>query len=207
MKTTFLLPFILPLGILATACNKKTKDESLAARVVEYGTNKPIPNVGVLVHYYIPGNGLSGGHEVPYDSVISNANGEVFLDGSEYDPSDLKIYTRDTNYFDNWPGGGPTYSVTEPFKKNPVIELYPYAWVKLRFIKKSELHSIGVNSLPGQIFPFDIYTEDTLLLSSAKGNTWNIITLYPYKNGQALPSYLDSVYTPGHDTTYYEIEW
>lgn len=205
MKSKVLLASILATLLLA-ACNKSNKDASLTARIVEYDTNKPIPNVGVLVHYRVPGDGLSGGRDVPYDSVVSNANGEVFLDGSEHNPGRLKIYTRDTNYFDDW-GGGSSYSVTELFKRNPVMELYPYAWVKLRFIKKSDLDYIGMNSLPGEIFPFDAYTKDTTFISSAKGNVWNIITLYPYKDGQALPVYHDSVYTPGHDTTYYEIEW
>lgn len=204
MKTPSLLALSLA-ALLLAACNKTNKDESLTARVVEYGTHKPIPNVGVLVHYRVPGDGLSGGRDVPYDSVVSNANGEVFLDGSEHSPGELKIYTRDTNYFDDW-GGGSSYSVTELFKRNPVMELKPISWLNVRIYNKHKIYDYFACAQ----FPFGFQQYygnniDDTVLYTLPGNDLEVFSIYKGSGGAQSQLFHDSVYVNGHDTTYFEL--
>ena len=195
------------LAVLLVACGKKDENLSLTITVVEYGTNKPIPNVGVEVYAYESIEGRWGGRDVYYDSIVTNSQGRAFIDGSEYRPNMIRLYSPEKNYYDQWLYGAQgelQLSVVERNKN--VAELIPFAWAKIRFIKESQLDYIGFN-LPGEPYSYTIYTTDTLIYGKTFGNKDVELTIYPNKGGAALPVEHDSFFPLGHDTTYHEIRW
>ncbi len=205
MKTkTILLSLIIVIG----SCGKKNEDQSLHITVVEYGTQKAIPDVGIMVYDYESIEGRWGGRDVYYDSVVTDNQGRALLNGVEHEPKMIRLYTHDTSYYDQWPGGGNgEFYVPKVRSNGGIVELIPFAWAKIRFTKESDLDYIGTNRFAGELSGFDIYSKDTIVIGQMLGNQWNVITLYPYENGQALPVKHDSIYPLSHDTTLHEIRW
>lgn len=205
-KVNSVLLILLPLLV---ACGKKDDDESVTITVVEYGTHKPIPNVGIMVYDHESYKDRWGGYDVYYDSVVTDKMGRAFLDGSERTPVYIHLYTPDTSYYDQWPGGAQGEFYVHDVKNNGnVVELIPFAWAKIRFIKQSkDLDYIRVGNLSGEIYGSLIYTSDTIVRGKTLGNKPEILYIYPYKDGQAQPVKQDSILSIGHDTTYHEIWW
>lgn len=197
---------LLCVAAMLYACGKKDDDQSLTITVGEYGTNKPIPNVGVKVYAYESIEGRWGGRDVYYDSVVTNSHGRAFIDGSEYRPNMIRLYSPDKNYYDQWPGGAHgelELSVVERNKN--VAELIPFAWAKVRFVKDSKDVRYTEVYIGGMPYPYYIDTSDTLVGPvKVRGNTWSIVNMYPDGN---LPPNRDSINARGHDTTYHEIRW
>lgn len=200
---------LLWLAVLLGACGKKDDDQSLIITAVEYGTNKPIPNVGIMVYDYESYKDRWGGYDVYYDSVVTNSQGKAFLDGSKNEPVEIRLFSQDKNYYDQWPGGANgEFYIPEVKRNGNKVELIPFAWAKIRFIKESKnIDYIRVGNLSGEIYGYLIHTKDTVVGGQTLGNKPEIMHIYPYKDGQALGVNHDTILSKAHDTTYHEIKW
>ncbi|WP_417590242.1 hypothetical protein [Owenweeksia hongkongensis] len=203
MKTKAIM---LCMAVMLVACGKKDKDKSLTITVVEYGTNKPIPNVGVKVYDYESFDDRWGGRDVYYDSVVTNSQGRAFLDGKEHEPRMIRLYSHDKNYYDQWPGGANgEFYISKVRNNSNTVKLIPFAWAQVRFIKESKNIRFIEAYVGGMPYPYYIDTQDTLVgPTKVRGNTWSIVNMYMDGN---LPPKRDSLNAQGHDTTVHEIIW
>lgn len=202
---------LLLLGLHMFSCKKANQNRSLHVQLVEAGTQKPLQNFKVDMYYFKAGSTLFNGSTLLYATAYTDADGKVFVDGSEYDPVQLRIYAPEPGkYYDARLGGG--YYVAVPHLKgdNPVVEFYPYAWLGLKVdlsIYNGEFDYVACNYGLNLTGVSDLITSsnigDTLIPRRVMGNSTNTIYYYGIKNGQQIKTWQNEVYCPGFDTTYF----
>ena len=89
------------------------------------------------------------------------------------------------------------------------VELWPYAWLKMRFINQSGAYSVTTNSLFGTNSGFGLFlSQDETVTSICLGNAANRL-VYFVTQQRLGPSigYERTVFCQGHDTAYIEITY
>ncbi len=191
---------------LVTSCAMRQEYKSFTGRVVEYGSGKPIPEAKVVLHYFNDLPGLGGGSS-PYDTVVTDQDGYFFADGREHSPWELKVYSRDSNYYDarNSSGGQQAGGLYE----NPVIKLKPYAWLQLVVDWSVFEDKFDYVYLQGcDNCSFQIYGDTILPTIRLLGNHVNGVSMFGHKDGAVIERFQnDSIYCPGFDTTTHVITY
>ncbi len=198
MKKYFVL--LIPLIFLLVQCRKDDLgDETLVeGTVLEYGTNKPVPNVPVKIRS-ITGE-VFGSQRYTYtgDSTRTDSKGKYsirfkHIDKTIYDAVWIeKRYTGDNG------------AILETGKRNKYdFTLNPPAWVKIRVINEiNATHNdtiwLSDKTFSGQ-FVNETYNQEVL------GNRNKII--YWWTNKRGFNSYKDSIYCPAFDTVAYTIRY
>jgi hypothetical protein len=204
-KTPLLGLMLLLIGLLMFSCKKANQNRSLHVQLVEAGTQKPLQNFKVDMYYFKAGSTLFNGSTLLYATAYTDADGKVFVDGSEYDPVQLRIYAPEPGkYYDARLGGG--YYISVPLLKgdNPVVKFYPYAWLGLHVdfsIYNGEFDYVSYYYGPNA--GGDIYKNDTIMPQRVQGNRNISVNFYGIKNGQQIKTWQNEVYCPGFDTTYF----
>ena len=179
---------------------EKEQKTTVDFRIVEYGTNQPIENARIILKQ-CESEFLGGTFCIELDTVFTDAQGRFKLDLSET-PLALELGISAENYF----AFDGDYSLLWNRHNTGDIALYPHAWLKV--------HIKNVN-------PFDVFDRikfgwesgeiyyygqelDTLFTYKLVGNQDFRATWWVFKNNQSS-FFVDTLYLPGHDTTFYEI--
>ena len=217
--------FVIALALACSMCKKPPKEPTVTGRVLEAGTNIPIPNARVKL---IEKRAEFLGHTYSSitDSTLSDANGNYTLRYS--DPKSV-LYTQaySPGYFSDT--DSETHVPSRPADGVDIV-LSPHAWIKVHLKNESGAYLIGV---PGAIssdnsrdftlsqgedstvvmfrkgnedykYVFSVLdTEDHVLedISNIQINNGSI----PIKKGLAALSF--TFYLPGHDTTNISIKY
>lgn len=194
---------LLFVAAILPACKKPNRNRSLHVQLVEAGTQKPLQNFKVDMYYYKAGSSLLNGSTLLYATAYTGADGKVFVDGSEHDPFELRMFAPEPKvYFDYSNGSG--VHVPELKGDNPVVTLDPYAWLGLYVnfsVYKDEFDYVSYNF--GDMASGRIYNNDTIQPGRVRGNGNTTIYYYGIKNGQQIKTWQNEVYCPGFDTTYF----
>jgi hypothetical protein len=209
MKRTAFVPLIMSM-VLVTSCAMRQEYDSFTGRVVAYGSGEPIPEAMVILHYYKSIPGRWGGGSPPYDTVFTDQDGYFFADGREHSPSDLTVYTRDSNYYDmRISSASGKIGITTSFLENPVIELKPFGWLQLEVdwsAFKGKFDYVRVQGCTQCSFTF--HSDTILSAARVLGNHVNGISMFGYKDAALVDRFQnDSIYCPGFDTTTHVITY
>ena len=201
MKNMILISFL----FIATVSCKKGKD-SFTVRVVEYGTQIPIAEARIEV-FNMESQQLMGGlNYTLIDEVYTDQNGEAFIDSHEGKAKELRVFTRDTVYFDAHHIWLFEQVIDSDFLSNPTISLYPFAWVKLEVnwsVFQSEFDSIRINDVEGCGMICDYFIKSDTVVGPILvfGNRpENKASITGYINGQLQDFTNDGLYSPAFDT-------
>ncbi len=181
----------------------KEKEQKTTAdfRIVEYGTNQPIENARIILKR-CTSEFLGGTYCDNVDTLYTNAQGRFALSIPQT-PDTYQFSIDAANYFDY---EGNDYLLQVNQHNTGDLALYPHAWLKV--------HIKNVN-------PFDVFDRikfgwesgeiyyygqelDTLFTYKLVGNQDFRATWWVFKNNQSS-FFVDTLYLPGHDTTFYEI--
>lgn len=137
------------------------------------------------------------------DSAITDNNGyykmTTSLPGDDYVifASAKKYYSQNDRYNDV-----ENLQDIKPGKDQVCnVELWPQAWLKIRFINQSGANFVNVNRTYGGS---DIYVDepDVTVFALVKGNDTTRLAYFVYPGGEPRSHF---IYCPGLDTTYTEI--
>jgi len=206
MHKTILLVGLLVFSVfMLSACKKVNRNRSLHVQLVEAGTLKPLPGFRVDMYYYKSGSSYFNGSKIQYASAYTDAQGKVFVDGSEYDPDELRLYAPEPKeYYDINNGGDGRRGVPGLIGDLAVIEMYPYAWLGLYVdfsVYKNEFDYVSFNF--GDLAHGKLYGNDTIFPDRVRGNTITKINFFGIKNGLQVKTWQNEVYCSGHDTTFF----
>lgn len=208
-KTPLIGLMLLLLGLHMFSCKKANQNRSLHVQLVEAGTQKPLQNFKVDMYYFKAGSSLFNGSTLLYATAYTDVDGKVFVDGSEHDPTELRIYVPEPKKYYDYENGS---AVSVPGLKgdNAVIEIYPYAWLGLKVdlsIYNGEFDYVACNYGLNLTGVSDLITSsnigNTLIPRRVMGNRTNTIYYYGIKNGQQIKTWQNTVYCTGFDTTYF----
>lgn len=183
--------------------------------VREFESGKPIENAKIVLvttryptYEYNPNGVLRD-----FATHTTDATGLVHLRGRMQKITYMEVYApTPKRYFDAGDESGrirynSTSSLTESFIANPVLALYPHAWIKfevdfrqlgggydeVRFTSDQELK--GSTNKSGTTAPILV-----------KGNVLHRITFDGFKSGERIKSWVQEVYVPGHDTLTHQVD-
>ena len=204
MKNLTLIAFSL---VILLGC-RKNKYESFTLKVVEYGTKKPIEGARVEVYNLsIYGIGSTRMAHTKIGEVITDKNGDAFIDGSGERPDRMYVFTDDMDYFDADHGGAGIVSYLQE-----EIELYPYAWVKIQVdwsVFKGEFDYIRLSRLPGchPVGCSFAFSSDSIVGPlRVFGNANNNAIISGYKAGKDVEIFPNpNVFSPAFDTVIFTL--
>lgn len=202
-KTPLFGLILLLIGLLMFSCKKANQNRSLHVQLVEAGTQKPLQNFKVDMYYFKAGSSLFNGSTLLYATAYTGADGKVFVDGSEHDPFELRMFAPEPKVYFDYSNGSGVY-VPELKGDNPVIEFNPYAWLGLYVdfsVYNGEFDYVSYYYGPNT--GGDIYQNDTIVPHRVRGNRDISVNFYGIKNGQQIKTWQNEVYCPGFDTTYF----
>lgn len=199
MKKYFVL--LIPLIFLLVQCRKDDLgDETLVeGTVLEYGTNKPVPNVPVKIRS-ITGE-VFGSQRYTYtgDSTRTDSKGKYsirfkHIDKTIYDAVWIeKRYTGDNG------------AILETGKRNKYdFTLNPPAWI--RFQLQNVILPNSRDSLYFWGETFVGQNPNTEVKREVRGNRYESFVWLVIKGG-SIKSYKDSIYCPAFDTVAYTIKY
>lgn len=213
---TSILPLLCGLLLLETGCkiDEPGPKPPPEGYVLEYGTEKPIPNAQVLVYGDCEGELLGSLQCKLLETVTSDQNGYY----KSTVPSAFDVYARKEGYDPYYPTS--SAGVLSGTETSTDIHLTPFAWLKVTLINESgaELINLFTQNYLQQ-------GEQKELIKKFSGNEINKIGFSVYSNEGGLRQSMDSIqiynalgeriipnmnnstspkvdlYLPGHDTT------
>lgn len=198
MKNSLLAGLFL-LALLA-GCSKRKYQTSVFGYVVEKNGSRKL--AGAKVYLVEDHHGTYNVTQTYHDSTISGPDGHysfkfnlgegefrVIAEAENYYPVTTPLHNRDS------------YLLKLGQSQSYNIELWAYAWLKLRFINQSGADFVNVNRTYGGS-DFHIDDPDVTVVGLVKGNDTTRLTYFVYPGGQPNNDY---IYCPGLDTTYHEI--
>jgi len=197
--------FLVLLAVFLTACDKKKKYETFVSGYVveKYGTRKL---AGVKVYLVEEHHGTYAVNQTYHDSTISGPDGSysfqfnlgegefrVIAEAENYFPIKTPLNNRDLYLLKL--GQSQTYNV----------ELWAYAWLKVRFINQSGADGVTVNRLIGEHTGYQIFgVSDASVTGLVRGNEEAEIDYFIFPGNI---HHEEHVYCLGLDTTYHEITY
>lgn len=147
MKPAISFLFII-LSLLA--CRKEVKGPTIVyGKVLEQGTNKPVPNA--LVKLVNANGNFHPRFEVIHDSTRTDSNGyyEIEIDKAFYES--IMVYAKGTNYLNHQDHtdyvSSPETNVRIGSSNNVTISLRPYCFLGFSRIKDSSKYEVRVNEV------------------------------------------------------------
>jgi len=199
MKNLLLAGLFL-LALLA-GCSKRKYETSVFGYVVEKNGSRKL--AGAKVYLVEDHQGTYSQTQTYHDSTVSGPDGSYSFNFN-YGDGEYRVVAEAENYY-------PT-PLTDKTNRDLLklgqsqsynIELWAYAWLKLRFINKSGADFVNVNRTYGGS-DFHIDDPDVTVVGLVKGNDTTRLTYFVYPGGQPNNDY---IYCPGLDTTYHEITY
>jgi hypothetical protein len=200
MKNLLLAGLFL-LALLA-GCSKRKYKTSVFGYVVEKNGSRKL--AGVKVYLVEDQHGTYNVTQTYHDSTISGPDGHysfkfnlgegefrVIAEAENYYPVTTPLHNRDS------------YLLKLGQSQSYNIELWAYAWLKLRFINQSGADGVTVNRLVGEHTGYQIFgVNDATVTGLVRGNEAAEIDYFVFPGNV---HHEEHVYCPGLDTTYHEI--
>ena len=181
----------------------KEKEQKTTAdfRIVEYGTNQPIENARIILKR-CTSEFLGGTYCDNVDTLYTNAQGRFALSIPQT-PDTYQFSIDAANYFDY---EGNDYLLQVNQHNAGDIPLYPHAWLKVHIKNVNPFDWFDEIELGWISGGFYLYGEgvDTTVIHRLGGNRNFDASWFVTKNS-IWKLYTDTLYLPGHDTTFYEI--
>ena len=177
--------------------------ERVAGRVLEFGTNVPIPDAEVTLSAW--SGSPSGGSAGAVGSVFTDAEGRYSFTG--FDPqAALLVNARKAGYFTDL---DTEEGVNDGSYDKTDIHLPPYAWLKVTLRNESGAYEF-VSSFLNELHP-RIQLEqgaDSVLVKLVKGNQESIF-IYSIRLEPDVYGYSETLrpFCIGHDTTHLTITY
>jgi len=201
----YLLLLLLSLAIVA-GCNKKKKYEtSVSGYVVEKNGTRKL--AGAKVYLVEDHHGTYAVNQTFHDSTTSGPDGSYSFQFN-LGEGEFRVIAKAENYF---PIKTPLHNRDHYLLKlgesqSYNIELWAYAWLKLRFINQSGADGVNVNRLPGEYQGYQIWgVNDATVVGLTRGNDTTRVVYFVHPPG-GVPIH-EFIYCPGLDTTYHEISY
>ncbi len=202
MKKLCTLP-LLPL-LLFTSCKKAAESfTSLSGKVVEQGSNKPIPNAKVYFMWqeFFTFNVIE--HEIA--TTISNDDGTYSLEG-EPPNENLVAYAVADQYFDFSEQTIKDDNVERGKAQQLDLTLIPFAWVRIDFINTLGNDAIQINRIIGGGQGFQVSSNQTQI-ALTYGNQQVEIHCFIDKNNVQVDKKTYTISTIARDTVDLTIEF
>ena len=205
MKTQYnfnIILYFLPVLIILSSCGEKKKYRTtISGLVIEKNGSRIVggSTVYLIENEYHPYNTA----ETILDSVKTGPSGMYFFDfnhGEGY----YKVAAYAENYYTNNTNGNLRENIITGETQSLNIELWPYAWLKVRFVNSGSYLGVDVNPYYGEIFGFQIRSPDSTVIGLTKGNTITDINYFTIPGSEHNRK---SINCPGLDTTYLEITY
>ena len=213
---TCILPLLCGLLLIETGCkiDEPGPKPPPEGYVLEYGTEKPIPNAQVLVYGDCEGELLGSLQCKLLETVTSDQNGYY----KSTVPNAFDVYARKEGYDPYFPTS--SAGVLSGTETSTDIHLTPFAWLKVTLINESgaeliyapkpyylqigEQKVVKTQEFGNQVHKllFSVYpTENGNEQSMDSIRIYNIMgeRIIPNMNNSASPKV--DLYLPGHDTT------
>lgn len=205
MKTSkYLLLLVLSFITIASCNNKKKYETSVSGYVTEkYGDRKI---AGAKVYLAELHFGTYTTNAAFVDSAETDTNGYYKMTGN-LRGKDYVIFASAKNYNpqnDRYNDVENLKDITSGKDKACNVELWPHAWLKIRFVNQSGADELYVNPIAGTSFGFQISEPDVTVDATTRANDTTTIACFKYTDGNR-GSFQEKVYCPGLDTTYTEI--
>jgi hypothetical protein len=196
--------FLLSMVLLVIGCSKNGS-ESVEGRVLEFGSNKPIPNATVYL-MEVKGTFLGPSGSSKIDSTTSDHNGRykfTYMDN----PYVSEIRGKANLYYDNY-----AYIMGTGKKLKTDLILDPHAWLRIHVknvnpVDTNDYISLGINT-HNCVKGFWGNTIDTIFIcDNFKGNR---NSLYKYKSAKTNVGWVEkeiNVLLGSKDTTDIQIEY
>jgi hypothetical protein len=211
-----ILPLLCGLLLLETGCkiDEPGPKPPPEGYVLEYGTEKPIPNAQVLVYGDCEGELLGSLQCKLLETVTSDQNGYY----KSTVPNAFNVYARKEGYDPEYTKS--SVRVLSGTETSTDIHLTPFAWLKVTLINESGAELIYVNGghylqvgeqkeilskelgNNNYLLPFAVYPEEGGTLQSMDSvKIYNALgeQIAPNMNNSTFPRV--NFYLPGHDTT------
>ena len=179
---------------------EKEQKTTVDFRIVEYGTNQPIENARIILKQ-CESEFLGGTFCIELDTVFTDAQGRFNMDIPNT-PHSYVLGISAENYFDYDDG----YSIQDYQHNTGDLALYPHAWLKVHIKNVNPFDWFDEIELGWISGGFYLYGEgvDTTVIHRLGGNRNFDASWFVTKNS-IWKLYTDTLYLPGHDTTFYEI--
>ena len=206
--------FIFMLLLIFASCNKEESSQTTVSGVVKARNGEAIiPNARV---YLIKQVIKRSRNQIVMDSTRADENGYYtfsFDYGPAPNPGGFRVKAEAPLYYSLDAKGG---TAGEPQNYLQVgktqthnVELWPHAWLKMRFINQSGAYSVTTNSLFGTNSGFGLFlSQDETVTSICLGNADNRL-VYFVTQQRLGPSIGNerTVFCQGHDTAHIEITY
>ncbi len=201
--TAFIFSFII---IGMASCRKEVKGPTVVyGKVLEQGTNNPVPNALVKL-VYITYHSFNA-EETFLDSVHTDSNGYYEMEVDFKMDNDLMVFAKAENYFNHEDHPGhvsvPLNNVSRATTQMKNINIIPYAYCRLIGDIPQNDYIITVNPLPGHDFNdgWEYYVfNNQSTHSRTLGNVEVKAFYFKDVNGISVAHKDTLIYPIGHDT-------
>lgn len=207
MKKSTLLYLLLGL-VMLSSCGKEDEFENktiIQGDILEYGTEEPLTNLPIYLLQLVSGGVFEPQSWRTVDTIYTDENGHVYY---EYNHNrkeiDLCSFAQSNRHFEI------EEKVVNTRQVNDISQLVdPRAWFKIHVknVTQETGDLIDVSGPWGGGSNWDMFygsSVDTMIIRKIRGNKDTAISWLVQRNG-ANTKLRDTIYTPGHDTTFYEI--
>ena len=195
-----LLFFSLSILFFAITSCEKDNSTSIEGRVLEEGTNKPLPNKMVYI-YRTESVFLGSYSEYSVDTIFSDSNGNYKWMTPDKGTDVLSIKAIDPLYFTKI-----TQTINSGKNKGKNLFLQPKAWIRyhVKNIKPFDDNDrIKTGFLDSPLYGQNI--NDSFMVQGG-GNQKNFVYWFVTKNSKKI-EYRDSIFVKGLDTLNYNINY
>ena len=211
MKKTLKAFWLALLGVLwftlaVSSCQKEPKTTfiKVSGRVLEFGSNKPIPNAKVGI--YEEGGVLLGSSWTKLlDTTRTNAYGVYQFDKQNLSPKASFFISAFADKYLPFESNGGVVTGREYIGETFVLK--PFAWIRFRIKNQNPVDSndqilfgLGFNAMVARRYG----SLDTTYITTCVGNTRTSVTYGVQKSG-VWKNYSDTVTVKAHDTLFYQV--
>jgi hypothetical protein len=221
MKKSFFI-LLVPLLIGSTCCKKEEPSNPyplgeytiIKGKVLEFGTNKPIPDAQVLIMGFSQKDFGGPTNSRPMDTVFSKADGSYEAKFRHEEVDDFQCHVKVHNYYDGRDSGNPFIWRGRENTINCILD--PFAWIRIHVKNVNPLSSQDYISFWGgkgwgnsssDYIGLNGAGIDTFITRRIAGNQLQKITGFIERSGQNRILITDSIYCKGGDTTFFKLHF
>ena len=206
LKPTITLLTLALIILSLLACRKEVKGPTIIyGKVLEQGTQKPVPNALVKLVYitYYSFNAM----ETFLDSVRTDSSGYYEIEVDYKLDKDLMIFAKAENYFNHEDHPGhvsvPLNNVSRNITQLKNINIIPYGYCRLIGDIPQNDYVIAISPLPGYNYldGFEYWVNNNnYVFSRVLGNMDVRMFYFKVISGVSVEHKEDTIYPIGHDT-------
>jgi hypothetical protein len=219
MKKSVLI-LLVPLLVGSMCCKKQEGSNPdplgeltiIKGKILEIGTNQPIPNARVLIMGFSQKEILGPTSSRPMDTVFSKADGSYEATFRHEETGYFQCRVTAPHYYDGRDSGNPTLLSGRENSINCILD--PFAWIRFHVKNVNPVNQLDYISFWGNNgwTAFDYINLsgvpiDTFITRRIAGNQLQKITGFIERSGQNRIILTDSIYCKGGDTTFFKLHF